>query len=238
MLLDAKLFILKEARQALAAEALGYLRSKCMEYLKEQFLASDMEFYLRMDRVYTGLGAQSRNLYDTSETNTANQLTSGGISAMFDLIGYIEKELVIGTLAKTIQEHPKFFTTDDQYGYPKFRFESYYQAVAGRGDTGTDAMLDRLISLSNQEQLFWREYSQHINRALQTEFYEDLTVQVRVPKAVAGKFEHHIVMIVDSVKSLLASTGQVPQLPGSPASVPETPWFSHSPDSLMNSSQQ
>lgn len=72
------------------------LVSESLKLITTQLTAVEVEFLLRMDRAY-----ERGDIRQSLAPPSLNSRSPGGLSALLLLVGHVEKELTIGTLART-----------------------------------------------------------------------------------------------------------------------------------------
>lgn len=87
---------------------------------------------------------------------------SAFIFNIIGLIGYIEKEVNIGTIDKTCERYQDL----PEYG-------SYFDSIGKQWQKKLDGIINQYIRMSREEISFWENYSDRINNAWRTEFYDE-----------------------------------------------------------------
>lgn len=101
-----------------------------------------------------------------------------GLSALLSLVGHCEKELRIGTMAKTCGALGELIHKDER-GRPYLIFGSYYEVLGKPEQHKVESACDMLTELEGQEREFWVEYEERVNSAIDEEFEIDVTVTKR-----------------------------------------------------------
>lgn len=97
--LDLKVAVVRELLGAVERRSETGLWKSCLSLLTDSLMADDVDFFLRMDRVY-----DVRAVFDagTGETGYGHRtLAAGGLSDLLYVIGHYEKELSFQVLART-----------------------------------------------------------------------------------------------------------------------------------------
>jgi excisionase family DNA binding protein len=134
--------------------------------------------YLSADEAYFLM--EIDNSQKSSEYAQPKSLLSakGGLSGLLSLVGYCEKELRIGTMAKACGALGELIRKDER-GRPYLIFGSYYEVLGKPEQQKIESSCDMLAELEGQEKEFWGEYEQRVNIALDEEFEIDVTVTKR-----------------------------------------------------------
>jgi hypothetical protein len=204
--LRLKIAILKELLNAIRWGTADRLWERCLHLLTQALTAKDVDFYLSMDRFYSGF-----DLKTGMRMREAVDIADGGLTALFMIIGYYEKELTVGTLAQT-RDALGSLVQLDQLSSPHLAIDNYFQAIARRERKTLDIALNVFQSRDNQEQAFWRAYSRRIHKALEEEFYENLMIPIKVKRKDVPQFEPHMSMYANWLRSHLERSGHLPQV--------------------------
>jgi len=134
--------------------------------------------YLSADEAYFLMEIDSSQ--KSSEYAHPKSLLSakGGLSALLSLVGHCEKELRIGTMAKTCGALGELIHKDE-CGLPYLIFGSYYEVLGKPEQHKVESACDMLTELEGQEREFWGEYEERVNSAIDEEFEIDVTVTKR-----------------------------------------------------------
>jgi hypothetical protein len=121
-----------------------------------------------------------------------------------ELIGYVEKELTIGTMDRTKRALDKAIDPDEH--------DLYLSALTTSHRDQIDAILAAFESRNTEEVTFWQEFRDRVNVALQNEFSEEVGVRIRVKRPHAAKFEPRLVLLAAWNRDHLEQTGALPDL--------------------------
>lgn len=190
----AKVAILERLTTALRRRDAMDLWPRCLEVLTEMFLGAEVEFFLRIDRSYTGFDVLRGAVIDEED-----DLIAGGLSDLLEVIGHCEKELVIGTMDRT--KHRLLAISG------ALSVRSYYEAVGQPWRQELDAAIDEFVRLDAQEPPFWDGYRGRVNKALQHDFYDEVVIRTRVRRKVRAHFEPTVRTFADWQKAQLETVG-------------------------------
>ncbi len=196
---DLKLRLLRHLASTLRSRATRELWPGCLDLLTKTLTATEMEFYLRMDRFYGGFDILRGQVVDEQA-----ELVAGGLTDLLHFIGHCEKELTLGTLHQTVGRLISLL--------PDVSLESYYEVVRRPCRTELDAALDSFVELDAGERAYWSDYRARVNDALENKFDEELVVRIRVKKGLLPIFEPHVRTFVEWQRSYLEATGTLPHL--------------------------
>jgi len=225
-----KLRVLSILRNAVANRDSLNLWADCLDVLTQTLTGEEAEFYLKMDRFYLG--------YDlmTGEILEETDLRPGGLTNLLEFIGYCEKEITIGTMhhsKEALAAANLAFRTE--YGQNTWREKdantgTYHLgsgSVAYRDyndDTRSDrldSILDRFIQMDLMEADFWTGFMSRVNGALQAEFRDEVTVQIKVRRKFLESFKPSVQSFAEIQKVNQEITGMLIPLSISPAATPE-----------------
>jgi hypothetical protein len=189
------------------------LWSRCLEEVTQCLDDVAAEFLLRMDLRYGGYSARSAPLGDGKLRRGA---ACGGLTTLFELIGHVEKELLIGTLAKTRDaledaigldhlQRPRMVTElhrPDRFPtLPSISANPYLDLVAaGKGDQ-TRRALDLFAIKDAEEPVFWASFRDRAEKALSSQF--KTLVGVRVKQRFRPVLEPLLQQYADDVEGRL-----------------------------------
>lgn len=205
-LIEIKIAVLNELRIAAHTSSVEGLWTRCLNTVTEHLSADDAEFCLKIDRMYIGYDIKSGEIVDKEAG-----LIAGGLTDVLLVIGHYEKEINLGTIART-RKALGFITEKDIFNCPRLGIRSYYGVLQHPRRASIDRALDRFVDADSKEMTFWEEYRQRVNDALSNDFYTDVLVRVRIKRKVAHKFEPHIRTYSALVQSHIESTGSPPSL--------------------------
>lgn len=162
---------------------------RSLAILAGELLADEAEFLLGMDQFFAGYSVRQGE----SETKLL-PLCPGGLTDLFELIGYVEKELAIGTLDRTrgalgdalVLDHlqrPRLLTDLNRSSWPRLKqlapSNPYLDLIAvGKGEQIRDAV-DEFSRLDSEEPAFWRKFRDRAEKALSSEFNAVVGIQIK-----------------------------------------------------------
>ena len=197
--LAAKVAVLERLATALRRRDAKGLWPNCLQVLTEAFLADEVDFFLRIDRSYTGFDVLSGAVIDEDA-----DLIAGGLTDLLEVVGHCEKELSLGTMDRTKR---RFQAVPDGLA-----LHSYYEAVGQPWRRDVDTALDRFIELDTQDLAFWNGFRQRVNEALENEFSEEVVIRTRIKRKLRAKFEPQVATFAEWQKAQLEATGALPVL--------------------------
>jgi len=113
----------------------------------------------------------------------------GGISDIFEIIGFVEKEITIGTMRKTKEAlgclYPKFNDSE-------FNIYRYFHLIGTPEQELADAAIDLFLSLDEKERHFWREYERRVNESINSKFEVPTPYGGRVKKQDEQVYESYM----------------------------------------------
>jgi hypothetical protein len=162
-LFGLKIQVLNELFRSVRTNDVKNLWDNCLNVFTQSLSSDEIHFYINID-----------NLYKKSEMNLGDvyerwfRPSIGGITDLFEVIGHYEKELTIGTYAKTREALKEIIAPEDiDRGFVKKDESLYFKYVSlGKKDSLDDA-LDLFSSLQAQEDEFWKEYRYRVRGYLE-----------------------------------------------------------------------
>ena len=100
---ETKVEVLRRLAKAFQTRNATNLWEDTLEFLVGRLTADEFKFYMRMDAYY--LEAHSRG----SRKGACRKLIPGGLTDLLEFVGYVGKEILIGTMDKTRQRWPLGF---------------------------------------------------------------------------------------------------------------------------------
>ena len=182
------------------------LWERCLGELTKQLTAADVDFYVRMDQLYYG----SRHIPGSPEEDGGGR--SGGLSDMFALIGYVETELRLGSVSKTVETFSHMFLRNERRRSYFLPFDNYYHAIAEIGRHDIDRLLTSYDTLARHEPILWSSYVDRVRDALENEFYENVTIQSPVKRRYSRQYQSHVASYGEWFKIHLETCGIMPRL--------------------------
>jgi hypothetical protein len=199
-LLELKMRLMERLARALQRGSAVSLWDDCLRLLTDALKASEADFYLTVDH------RRGPELRQTGHLGRANwaELLPGGLTEVFEVIGYVEKELTIGTMDRTKRELGRVVDPDEDH--------PYLSAIGTAGREQIDAALDGFQERTQKEATYWQEYQARVNAALQNEFCEEVVARTRVKRPYAVQFEARLGLQVEWYRDQLEQTGSLPAL--------------------------
>ena len=197
--LAAKVASLEHLGTALRRRDANGLWPRCLRVLTEAFLGEEVEFFLRVDRAYTGFDLLSGTVIDEDA-----DLRAGGLTDLLEVVGHCEKELVVGTMDRMKRR---------LLAVPEvLALRSYYGAVGQPWRQDLDAAIDEFLRLDAQERPFWDGFRGRVNEALEHDFDDEVVIRTRVKRKLRAKFEPQVATFANWQKAQLEATGTLPLL--------------------------
>lgn len=208
---SAKLEIFNMAIVCLTRKTAQDFWDKCLKILVDVFPASDMEFLLEMDRdVYS-----NSPLAGSEKTENECLVSSGGMTELIKFIGHVEKEMTIGTQARTreilgeiyqplIESPPCLIYGSD--------FSAYFEQVKRGHGKRVDQAIDAFIELDAKEPPFWRDFGIRVNEALENDFYAEVVNKTKVRRKHVELFEPLFRTFAEFHSNYLNIMGALPRI--------------------------
>ena len=201
-LLDLKIRLLRRVAQALAVGSVGSLWVDVLKVLSDTLTANAVEFYVGLD------GRHPPTLDDP--TTAADPRSPGGLTDLLELVGHVEQELTVGTLAvarAVLTDRTRTVLHDLTRGGTNRDAvppERLYLALYGRPvRTGLDAAIDVVATRRDQAEAFWAAYRERINTALKQSFRVE--VRVSLPAGYADRIAPHLPSFVSYAEERIAA---------------------------------
>jgi hypothetical protein len=209
-ILDLKVAILKILSRAIKRKASMNLWNDCLRILTETVSSEEAEFYLRMDQFYIGY-----DVTDRTDKGAPEEIPGldrpGGFTDLLEVIGHIEKELTIGTLAETRNALADLLTFG-QWNRPLLFVSNYFEATEHPLRDTLDSALDLFSYLELKESDFWENYPNRVKEALENEFYGDFIYRDKVKRKFIHQFEPQATNFLKLMKSYFEATGRPPRI--------------------------
>lgn len=166
----------------------------CLALVTRDLIAADAEFLLRMDEYYAGFDVRAPG----DQRTPRPPLSPGGLTNLLELVGHVEKELVVGTMRRTrgcldgamTHDHlqrPRFISELNRSQREKLAelppLNPYLDLVALGKQDEIRSGVDLCVQLDAEEPAFWAMFRRRVEEALATEFLID--VGVRIPQQYA-----------------------------------------------------
>ncbi|MFO0823777.1 MAG: hypothetical protein U0792_11775 [Gemmataceae bacterium] len=140
-----------------------------LDLLRQEFTAADVEFYV---------GQDGRGVSSMADPTTADDPRSpGGLTDWLELVGHVEQELTVGTLAAARAAltartremlHDLIRGGTDRDSVPQQRL---YLALHGRAERrGLDAAIDEITGRRAAGEAFWADFRERVTSAIRQEF--------------------------------------------------------------------
>jgi hypothetical protein len=190
---ELKVAILEELLRAVKARSPEGLWERCLKVLTGTLAAEEADFYLRVDRLYSGFDIRTGEVvFD------APQYRPGGLTDLLTVMGHVEKELTFRTMDRVRK----------QIANPLNRFE----LMDPENSTVFDESVDLFLDLTRQEGDFWIAYCERVNEALESEFFTEVVTRMKVRQKLAHKYEPTVQKYAEFVCAHLELSGEVPEL--------------------------
>jgi hypothetical protein len=163
-----KIELLKELLESLQSGEITNLIDKFLSLVTKIYNEKEMEFYINTDNAYI-----EAKIYPGENFSVWHRPVTGGITDLLEVIGHYQKELYIGTFAKTKEAMGRIISLErSQYEFKNLsRAEApYFKYVALGLDKNLDKTLDLFLSLQSQEGIYWTEYRSRVRQALESIF--------------------------------------------------------------------
>jgi hypothetical protein len=187
---EAKLQLVERLAEAAGRRDASGLWDACLAVLTKPFNAEDVEFYLRMDRLYVG---------DDARAGLAGLLhpkaMPGGLTNMLEVAGHVEQEITIGLFDRARGGLPAALLQalrEPSRVWPGHRWR--YFAMLDRPDRGAlDLALEETLARAGEEEAFWQNFRHRLREALRSEFRVLVPVEIH-PRHVAlvGPMVQHV----------------------------------------------
>ncbi len=200
-LFELKISILEELIRSVRFRNADRLWEKCVKLLTDKLMADDVDFYLQKDRFYR------RPLEMLSDEPL---FAVGGLTDLFKIIGYYEKEIRIGTLAKT-RDELRDLVKHDSRNRPYLAVKHYFEVLARPERSVLDNALERFLSRDAEEQGFWQNYIRRVGEALENELYEDVVLREKIKRKHINKYKPEVTAYSKLVKASLEASANVSQ---------------------------
>ena len=225
---EIKVEVLRRLAKALQDRNADNLWEKCLEFLVGRLTADEVRFYLRMDAYY--LEAYSRG----SRKNACRKLLPGGLTDLLEFVGYVGKEVRVGTMAKTRQALADVSPLHEGGGRPFDGLDAqraYFESIKRYGPTILDRALDQFLTLTEQEAGFWTAYWRQISDYVVRRFFPDGSVKAAVAAISANTRQRFLQSFAELSACSLEVTHEEPWVPIIP---PEATEVSPTPNSNRN----
>ena len=186
ILFGLKVNVLKKLLQSIISPGQSAPWDKCLPLLTESISAEESEFYLRMDRFYTG-----ENIRDKGGAEEIPGLNrAGGLTDLLEIIGHFDKELAIGTFAHT-RDALGILLKLDKTNCPRLFVTNYFEVVDHPLRNDLDSALDLFSSLQTADKDFWENYRTRVIHALENDFRAEV-VGEKVKRELGQLFKPHL----------------------------------------------
>jgi len=194
-LFELKVTLLTRVHSALVSQDTTNLWPQSVALFIDRMRGDDADFLLQMDRVYA-----SHDVKTGAKQIKPIPLMAGGLTSLLEFIGYIEKELTLGTLTKT-RDSLSDWVNVDTLRRPRLtlkRAREPYLALAANGKSKlVREALDAFIERDTQEHVFWKGFRQRAAEVLEKE------LRVPVATLVPRKFLEALGPILQQQAALL-----------------------------------
>ena len=203
--LDLKLSILRMVARSLDVRSSECLWEQCLNAITDIVTGPDADFLLQSDLLYMGYA------YGPGESRKeeAHELMPGGLTDLFEVIGYYEKEIRIGTYARTAEALVDYMNLS-RAERPRFGVSTYFEVLGQPHQAAFDSGLDLYRNLLDQEALFWDEYEERVNTALEGEFYEEIVHRNKIRRKHAERYRSRLRSYSEYLGRNLERKGDLP----------------------------
>jgi hypothetical protein len=194
-LFDLKVGVLQRLHRALREQRADGLWEDCLQLTSDRLSASEIDWLQELDTRYL-----DPSVDPAGRDELTALFSSGGVTSLVRVVGHIEKEITLGTMARTKGRllAAAIPPVDD-----------YYDALGESWRAQFDDELDRFAELDFRERAFWGDLSERWNQAVAHEFYEEVVVRRRVRRDHAAALRPLVELFVDWQHSALERTGAV-----------------------------
>ena len=200
-----KIEILKTLLNALKARTTVSLWDNCLHLLTEYLTDDQVEFYLKIDKLYIGYD------FKKNKFKGAGGLIAGGLTDLFEVIGHIEQEMTNGKFAN-IRDDLGRLVKQENNGRIRLFEKSYFSIRKKLGQSVVDQALKRFVDLEIKEETFWKNYRDRVNQALAQEFRTKITIEFSAKKKYAPKAISEIIAMGNAVIRHQENTGLIPSI--------------------------
>jgi len=113
---------------------------------------------------------------------------SGGIEAIFGLIGFLQKELTICTYTRSRKELKQILPEIDVVN-------SYYRAIEIAGKEQVEKVLDGFLNRMWEEKNYWEYYRHKVKSQIERDFKKEVTISMRIK----GKYIQSFYPVLESI---------------------------------------
>ena len=225
-LVEAKIEIVDEVLNALGDERrVSSVVDSCVRILADRLSYDDMERWKKIERVYSGskvesylanrrLKAESRRPYSLGinkllfgdhrqdEYLPQSWNLTGSISGLFWMIGFLQKELAIGTFVKT-KESLQDISEKAQ------TIRSYYQALADGWNEELNGVLDAFLAKDDEETRAWDHFTADLESTLERDFRKKVTIDFELLGRYEEKYRPILFSLLEAQANHLNETGEL-----------------------------
>jgi hypothetical protein len=158
----------------------------CYDLVTNSLSASDIEFYLAMDRFFIGL-----NIRDGEIEIPDHRVAPGGLTNLLETIGHFEKELTVRTMALTRQALGSGIERDDSgellgsLGSGRWA----YLRLTDRQREQWDRAIDQFADIDQKESDWWLQYRKRIEDLVIRDGRREVQFTRRVPMTDMPSFK-------------------------------------------------
>jgi hypothetical protein len=176
-LFEAKVRVLDLLISAARQRDVGALWPAFLKMLADHFTPEDVAFFFRMDEFYLGTDARYG-----SDQEVNPKMVPGGLTNWIEVLGHLEKEVRIGTLARTKAAMPpaiyeRIVTPVETSRECRW---GYFHVLSSADQGALDAILRRLSGWREKERKFWAEFRERVAGSLSGEFRVPVSVFVPI----------------------------------------------------------
>ena len=218
-LANLKREILARLHQGICSRNSDGLSDICLDLLAKRLNADEAKLLLDIDLVYGGSNACSRPV-----APEVLPLIPGGLSNLIEIIGFIEKEMTIGSMSR-VRSILGDLATCDVMGRRSFlgssrQFPYAWVVGQGRGAQMREAA-DLYCRLETKEGVFWSDFRLRVEHAIANEFkiplgiYVPAKLESAIRERVGAQVEQMIAELCTDARALPGSD----RVPTKPANI-------------------
>jgi hypothetical protein len=210
---ELKVQVLQALAAALRHQDAGALWPNCLRLLSEGLTYDDATFYLRLDNVVYNSLAWGDLDKGQGASHRIELRRPGGLSDLLEVIGDYERELTIATsLHQAMTAVSKLAAKVGVADGRDLLRRAYVTTLSKPWRADLDHILDELAASALPLPIFWESFAARVNEAIETEFFNEVTVRVKVKRPLIHKFEPYILRFAEFTAAHLAGTGELPPL--------------------------
>jgi hypothetical protein len=229
-----KIQVLRELLESIQTGEETNLVNQSLRLLTKIYDEKELESYINTDNAYI-----DAKIYPRENPTDWHRPVTGGITDLLEIIGHYQKELSIGTFAKTREALGQIISSDALMYAPSKGSEiisPYFKYVALGVKEELDIALDLFFSLQAEEERYWADYRSEVRRALgsisregfdleceilllseevldEPDLFEKVTYETSVPTEYADVLKKNLHYFAELFKWHIVNTGKPPEPP-------------------------